>query len=76
VAVGYNIGCEHSKMVACSMLGACAEALSLWFFVGAFHRYAHNQKCQLCFHPHFLATAGLEDFKTNEQIFSKQNMMA
>ncbi|EJT97324.1 hypothetical protein DACRYDRAFT_44023, partial [Dacryopinax primogenitus] len=73
VAVGYNIGCKHSKMVTCSMLGAHAEALSLQFFMGAFHGYAQNRKCQLCFHPCFLATAGLEDFKTNEQIFSKQN---
>ncbi|EJU03409.1 hypothetical protein DACRYDRAFT_50554, partial [Dacryopinax primogenitus] len=76
MAISYDIGCKHSKTVAHSSLGTHAKALGLHFFVGAFHGYAHNQKCQLMYHPCFLCLAGLEDFETNKHIFSKQNLMA
>jgi predicted DNA-binding helix-hairpin-helix protein len=76
LAVGYDIGCAHSGTVRRSSLGTVAEAAHLQFYVGAFHRYAHNRRCQLGFHPRILTTAGLEDFETNEWIFSRQNFTA
>ncbi|KZT61718.1 hypothetical protein CALCODRAFT_427313 [Calocera cornea HHB12733] len=76
LAVGYDIGCDFCGTVNRSQLGERSQALHTRFYVGAFHSYAHNQKCQLGFHPHLLTTAGLEDFKTNEWIFSKQNLTA
>ncbi|EJU03916.1 hypothetical protein DACRYDRAFT_49530, partial [Dacryopinax primogenitus] len=74
ISLGYNIGCKHSKTMARSSLGARAESLRVQFFVGAFHGYAHNCRCQLGFHPQFLATTGLKDFETNKQISLKQNL--
>ncbi|KZT58563.1 hypothetical protein CALCODRAFT_427763, partial [Calocera cornea HHB12733] len=76
LGVGYDIGCDHSKTVARSSLGTRASAERLRFYVGAFHGYAHNRRCQLSYHPRLLTTAGLEDFETNEWIFSKQNLTA
>ncbi|EJU00934.1 hypothetical protein DACRYDRAFT_39356, partial [Dacryopinax primogenitus] len=64
LAIGYNISCKHLKM------------LCVHYLIEAFHGYAHNQHCQLGFHPWFLGTAGLEDFKTNECLFSRQNLTA
>ncbi|EJT96659.1 hypothetical protein DACRYDRAFT_102753 [Dacryopinax primogenitus] len=76
LAFGYDIGCTHSVTIQQSPLGAQAAAASLRFFVGAFHGYAHNRRCQLAFHPCLLATAGLEDFETCEWVFAKQNLTA
>ncbi|KZO99457.1 hypothetical protein CALVIDRAFT_477266, partial [Calocera viscosa TUFC12733] len=76
LALGYDIGCEHSTTVARSSIGDLAKTQNLRFYVGAFHGYAHNRKCQLAFHPRFLTTTGLEDFETNERLFSKQNLTA
>ncbi|KZT50420.1 hypothetical protein CALCODRAFT_418002, partial [Calocera cornea HHB12733] len=73
IAVGYDIGCDFSGTAMRSRLGKDIRALRLSFYVGAFHGYAHNRKCQLEFHPRIQCTAGLEDFETNEWIFSRQN---
>ncbi|EJT99070.1 hypothetical protein DACRYDRAFT_42924, partial [Dacryopinax primogenitus] len=40
LAVGYNIGCNHSGTVARSQLSAKAKSLNLQFYVGTFHGYA------------------------------------
>ncbi|EJU05631.1 hypothetical protein DACRYDRAFT_46829 [Dacryopinax primogenitus] len=74
LALGYDIGCKHSITVSRSSLRHQAKALGLQLYVSAFHSYVHNQKCQLSFHPRFLTTARLEDFKMNERLFSKQNL--
>ncbi|KZT50692.1 hypothetical protein CALCODRAFT_422850, partial [Calocera cornea HHB12733] len=76
LALGYDIGCAHSGTVSRSQIGSLAQSQKLRFYVGAFHGYAHNRRCQLGFHPRFLTTAGLEDFETNERLFSKQNLTA
>ncbi|EJU02369.1 hypothetical protein DACRYDRAFT_51943, partial [Dacryopinax primogenitus] len=73
LALGYNIGCDFLKTVSCSCIAEASWDLNLHFYVGMLHGYVHNQKCQLHFDPCILSTAGLEDFKTNEWIFSWQN---
>ncbi|EJT99537.1 hypothetical protein DACRYDRAFT_55466 [Dacryopinax primogenitus] len=70
LAISYDISCEHSKTVACT------EELRVHYLIGAFHGYTHNWHCQLGFHPWFLGTAGLEEFETNEHLFSRQNLTA
>ncbi|EJU05441.1 hypothetical protein DACRYDRAFT_46219, partial [Dacryopinax primogenitus] len=75
LAVGYDIGCNHSKTLARSIIGQEAQEKNLKMYIGAFHGYAHNHKCQLQFHLCCLMTAGLETFETNKWVFSKQNLM-
>ncbi|KZT58731.1 hypothetical protein CALCODRAFT_432213, partial [Calocera cornea HHB12733] len=76
IGYGYDIGCSHSATVFQSSIGEKAQDRRLRFFVGAFHGYAHNRRCQLAFHPRIQTVAGLEDFETCEWIFSQQNHTA
>jgi hypothetical protein len=59
-----------------SSIGNKVQEMDVQFFVGAFHGYAHNRRCQLSFHPRLVTLAGLEDFETCEWIFSQQNRSA
>ncbi|EJU03205.1 hypothetical protein DACRYDRAFT_50173, partial [Dacryopinax primogenitus] len=76
LAMGYDIGCNHSKTITNSTLDPMAHSQALQVFVGAFHGYAHNWQCQLQYHPQFITSAGLKVFETNKWIFSKQNLTA
>ncbi|KZO98204.1 hypothetical protein CALVIDRAFT_479161 [Calocera viscosa TUFC12733] len=76
IGFGYDIGCTHSTTVFRSCIGDKAQERRLRFFVGAFHGYAHNRRCQLSYHPRLQTVAGLEDFETCEWIFSQQNHTA
>ncbi|EJU03298.1 hypothetical protein DACRYDRAFT_39997, partial [Dacryopinax primogenitus] len=75
LAIGYDIGCDHSKTLATSILGQEAQEKNLKMYIGTFHGYTHNHKCQLQFHPHFLMMASSETIETNEWVFLKQNLM-
>ncbi|KAG2033287.1 hypothetical protein BDR03DRAFT_935700 [Suillus americanus] len=63
-AIGSDIGCNK------------AFNRKLLLLVNAFHRHAHNCKCQLQYHPMYLRGFGLEDLKTCEHIFASSNAAA
>ncbi|KAG1902922.1 uncharacterized protein F5891DRAFT_948259, partial [Suillus fuscotomentosus] len=72
----YDIGCMFSKMLSSSSLAPQVDELGFQMMVGAFHGHAHNQKCQLCWHPlHILSTRHSEG-KGCEHIFSASNELA
>ena len=52
------------------------EKLQSLAFVPTFHGHAHNQACQLCWHPLYIASTGLKDFETSECVFSLSNVLA
>ncbi|KAJ7814507.1 hypothetical protein B0H14DRAFT_3090103 [Mycena olivaceomarginata] len=77
VAVGYDIGCKFGKMVnAHPVLGPLAREKGFKSLVGAFHRHAHNRRCQLCHLATYVEGVGLEDLEECETFFSKSNGLA
>ncbi|KAG2364354.1 hypothetical protein BDR07DRAFT_1279897, partial [Suillus spraguei] len=50
----YDIGYTFSKTLDNSSLAAQVDKLNFWMMVGAFHSHAHNQKCQLHWHPLYI----------------------
>jgi Kyakuja-Dileera-Zisupton transposase len=44
--------------------------------VGAFHGHAHNQKCQLDWHPVYITGTGHSEGEGCEHIFSASNALA
>lgn len=75
-AIGSDIGCSLSKMVAASSIWDKATNQKLLLSVNAFHGHTHNGKCQLQYHPMYLHGFRLEDLKTYEQIFTSSNSAA
>jgi len=74
LAVGYNIGCTFASTIRNSpLLAQKAALLRLRMLVPVFHGHAHNQGCQLYWHPMYIAGAGLEDFETCKHVFSLSN---
>ncbi|KAG1895009.1 uncharacterized protein F5891DRAFT_1130725 [Suillus fuscotomentosus] len=72
----YNIGCAFSKTLANSTLGPRAHDLGFRMMVGAFHGHAHNQRCQLDWHPMYISGTGHTEGKGCEHIFSASNELA
>ncbi|TFK60510.1 hypothetical protein BDN72DRAFT_730156, partial [Pluteus cervinus] len=73
---GYDIGCSFEKTTDNSSIGPKARELNLRFIVDSFHGHAHNQPCQLNYHPLYRIGIGLEDFGTCERIFASSNAAA
>lgn len=75
-AVFYDIGCAFATTLADSSLAAKALSLNLRMLVGAFHGHAHNRKCQLDWHPLYVAGAGNTEGEGCEHVFSASNDLA
>ncbi|KAJ6632028.1 hypothetical protein B0H10DRAFT_2159559 [Mycena sp. CBHHK59/15] len=71
--LGYDIMCAFFKTLLHSSLGAKTVALRLRGVVPAFHSHAHNQECQIGWHPLYVEGVGLEDFEECEHTFAKSN---
>lgn len=76
ILVGYDIGCEFSKTLDNSSLGALAREKRLRCIVPAFHGHSHNRGCQVQFLPLYFRGAGKEDFEGCERLFSESNSLA
>ncbi len=76
ILVGYDIGCEFSKTLENSSLGALAREERLRCIVPAFHGHSHNRGCQVQFLPLYFTGAGKEDFEGCERLFSESNSLA
>ncbi|KIK35799.1 hypothetical protein CY34DRAFT_95461, partial [Suillus luteus UH-Slu-Lm8-n1] len=72
----YDIGCAFTKTLANSSIGPLAKNLNLRMMVGAFHGHAHNQRCQLDWHPMYIEGTGLTEGEGCEHIFSSSNDLA
>ncbi|RDX42144.1 hypothetical protein OH76DRAFT_1488926 [Lentinus brumalis] len=75
IALGYDIACEFSKTLGRSSLGARASE-TVSGVVPAFHGHSHNHRCQLDWHPMYMADVGKEDFEGCERFFSFSNGLA
>ncbi|RPD52690.1 hypothetical protein L226DRAFT_548692 [Lentinus tigrinus ALCF2SS1-7] len=76
ILVGYDIGCEFSKTLSNSSLGAVVQEQRIKCIVLAFHGHSHNRGCQVQFLPLYFAGAGKEDFEGCERLFSESNALA
>ncbi len=74
--IGYDIGCAFEETVLNSSLRDLFLASGTRFCVPAFHGYSHSYRCQCHYHPNGIEGVGLEDFETNERIFSRSNELA
>ena len=59
-----------------SSFGDEATRRGLKVLVDAFHCWAHKRDCQCQFHPLYRPRFGLEDFSTNERLYSMLNACA
>ena len=75
-ACAYDIGCAFAKTLDSSSLGPKARSLNLRMMVGSFHGHAHNRKCQLDWHPMYIAGTGHTEGEGCEHIFSTSNELA
>jgi hypothetical protein len=73
IGLDYNIMCAFIKTLSRSSLGAKIVAFCLQGVVLAFHGHAHNQACQVYWHPMYVEGVGLEDFEECECTFYKSN---
>ena len=77
ILVGYDIGCGFSSTANNSpIFGPVLRQAGGQFCVNSFHGHAHCRKCQLEWHPTYVAGTGLEDFETCERVFSESNRVA
>ncbi|KAG1780643.1 hypothetical protein EV702DRAFT_1177860 [Suillus placidus] len=72
----YDIGCAFSKTLTNSSLGMRVHELDLHLMVGAFHRHAHNCKCQLDWHPMYIPRTRHTKGEGCEHVFSSSNELA
>jgi hypothetical protein len=72
----YIIGCAFSKTLGNSSLTPRVANLGFRMMVGAFHGHAHNQKCQLHWHPLYIPETGHSEGEWCEHIFSASNKLA
>jgi hypothetical protein len=73
LCIGYDIMCTFIKTLHKSSL---AKIIKKHHFVGvvpAFHGHAHNQKCQVHWHPTYTEGVGTEDFEECERTFCASN---
>ena len=76
IALGYDITCTFMKSVEKSTLGPIARSKHLTGITPSFHGYAHNQLCQVYWHPMYVEGIGKEDLEGCERIFSASNALA
>ncbi|KAG9313666.1 hypothetical protein JVU11DRAFT_6009 [Chiua virens] len=68
-----NIHCAFIKFLLCCSLRPTICTRGIYGVVLSFHGHAHNCLCQVQHHPKYKVSAGKEDFKTCEQVFSVSN---
>ncbi|KAG2744462.1 hypothetical protein P692DRAFT_20850415 [Suillus brevipes Sb2] len=73
---GYDIGCSFSKTIAASSVADKVKKANHRFVVNAFHRHAHNRRCQLQYHALYQKGLGIEDLETCEHVFAGSNAIA
>ncbi|KAG1862692.1 hypothetical protein F4604DRAFT_1882297 [Suillus subluteus] len=71
----YDIGCAFVKTLGNNSLGTRAHQLGFHLMVGAFHGHAHNQKCQLNWHPMYIPGTEHSEGEGCEHIFSASNVL-
>ncbi|KIK33659.1 hypothetical protein CY34DRAFT_110569 [Suillus luteus UH-Slu-Lm8-n1] len=76
ILYGYDIKCAFKNIIQRSSLTDDAKRLNLQGVVPTFHGHAHNRLCQVEHHSKYKVSAGKEDFKTCEQVFSESNALA
>ena len=76
ICLGYDIMCAFWTTLSRSTLGAETVAFRLKGIVPAFHGHAHNQGCQVHWHPLYVEGISLEDFEECERTFSRSNELA
>jgi hypothetical protein len=77
LALAYDIMCAFIKTLHSSpLVGNKVEMSRLIGVVPAFHSHAHNQKCQLQWHPMYMQGVGTEDFEECERTFCGSNNLA
>ena len=74
--IGYDIGCAFDSTVRSTSLAQQFMLGGHRFCVPSYHAYAHNMVCQTANHPNNITGAGLEDFETQERLFSASNATA
>lgn len=74
--IGYDIGCAFESTIKSTMLGQRFIESGSRCCVNAYHGYAHNYACQVQNHPNNIVGAGLEDFETQERLYSASNATA
>jgi hypothetical protein len=72
----YDISCEFQKTLANSSIGPEANEKKFSLMVGAFHSHAHNQGCQLSWHPLYIQGTGKSKGEGCEHIFSASHDIA
>ncbi|KAG1724776.1 hypothetical protein EDB19DRAFT_1897859 [Suillus lakei] len=72
----YDIGCTFSKTLTNSTLSPRMHSLGFRMMVGVFHGHAHNQRCQLDWHPMYILGTGHTEGEGCEHIFSASNELA
>jgi hypothetical protein len=72
----YDIGCAFAKTTENSVLGSSIQHLNLRFMVGSFHGHAHNQLCQLQWHPMYIEGVGNTEGEGCKHVFSASNELA
>jgi len=70
IGAAYDIGCALQPTLMNSSLGPCVRDLNLHLMVGSFHGHAHNQWCQLTWHPLHISGMGHSEGEGCEHIFS------
>jgi hypothetical protein len=76
IGLAYDIGCMFDTALWNGSLGRIVRDLNFRMMLGAFHGYAHNRHCQLCWHPLYIKGTGHSDGEGCEQIFSSSNDQA
>ncbi|KAF8430437.1 hypothetical protein L210DRAFT_3733938, partial [Boletus edulis BED1] len=72
----YDIGCAFAKTANNSIVRPRIRNLNLRFMVGSFHGHAHNQLCQLQWHPMYIEGIGNMEGEGCEHVFSASNELA
>jgi len=75
-ACAYNIGCAFAKTLNASSLGRKVCELCLCMMVGTFHGHAHNCKCQMDWHPMYIAGTGKSEGEGCKHVFFLSNDLA
>ncbi|KAJ3514979.1 hypothetical protein NMY22_g14574 [Coprinellus aureogranulatus] len=74
--IGYDIGCAFESTIKSTTLGQRFVESGSRCCVNAYHGYAHNYACQVQNHPNNIEGAGIEDFETQERLYSASNTTA
>jgi len=74
--VAYDIACRFKITATNSSIGEAVKKAGVTWVVPAFHAWPHNRQCQTEHHPLYTQGVGLEDFETQERLYSFTNQCA